>query len=127
MKRITAILLGAALLAASASAEEPRQSRHESGGGSYEEQNAPLRRPNSLGADWREQQEEARSGVKRGEMAPLGQVIAGIGQRSAGRPLDAGIEYEGGRPVYRVRWITDNGRRVDYIVDAATGAILSQH
>jgi uncharacterized membrane protein YkoI len=82
------------------------------------------RPPNSLGADWREQQDEARWGVRRGEMKPLGRVIEGIGRRTPGRQLDAGIEYEGGRAVYRVRWITTHGRRIDYIVDAATGAIL---
>jgi len=57
-------------------------------------------------------------------MAPLGRIIDGIGRRAPGRPLDAGIEYQDGRAVYRVRWITDRGRRIDYIVDAATGAIL---
>ena len=95
---------------------------------SYQEGYAPpARRPNSLGSGWREQQEEARSGVRQGQMAPLGNVIQGIGRRSAGRPLDAGIEYEGGRAVYRVRWLMSNGRRVDYMVDAATGRILSEH
>jgi uncharacterized membrane protein YkoI len=79
---------------------------------------------NSLGAGWRQQQDEARLGVRRGAMAPLGRIIDGIGRRAPGRPLDAGIEYQDGRAVYRVRWITDRGRRIDYIVDAATGAIL---
>ncbi len=85
------------------------------------------RPPNSLGADWREQQEEARSGVREGQWAPLGRVIAGIRGRSPGRQLDAGIEYRNGRAVYRVRWMTNRGRRIDYIVDAASGAILSEH
>jgi hypothetical protein len=80
--------------------------------------------PNSLGAGWRQQQDEARMAVRRGAIAPLGRVIEGIGRRTSGRPLDAGIEYEGGRAVYRVRWITDRGRRIDYIVDAATGVVL---
>ena len=93
----------------------------------YQPGYAPQRRPNSLGSEWREQQEEARSGVRQGQMAPLGSVIAGIGRRSAGRPLDAGIEYQGPRAVYRVRWLMNNGRRVDYLVDAATGQILSEH
>ena len=83
------------------------------------------RGPNSLGADWREQQDEARQGVRQGQFAPLGRVIQGIRARAPGRQLDAGIEYMGGRAVYRVRWMTAGGRRVDYIVDAATGAILS--
>ncbi len=93
----------------------------------YQPGYAPTRRPNSLGSEWREQQEEARLGVRQGQMAPLGSVIAGIGHRSSGRPLDAGIEYQGARPVYRVRWLMNNGRRVDYLVDAATGHILSEH
>jgi hypothetical protein len=83
------------------------------------------RGPNSLGADWRQQQDEARQGVRQGQLAPLGRVIGGIARRTPGRQLDAGIEYMGERPVYRVRWMTANGRRIDYIVDAATGAILS--
>lgn len=86
----------------------------------------PPRRTNSLGADWREQQDEARQGVRHGQLAPLGRVIQGIGRRAPGRQLDTGIEYQGERPVYRVRWVTVHGRRIDYIVDAATGTILSE-
>jgi hypothetical protein len=82
--------------------------------------------PNSLGADWRAQQDEARQGVRRGQLAPLGRVIDGIARRSPGRQLDAGLESDNGRMVYRVRWMTDRGRRIDYIVDAATGQILSE-
>ncbi len=81
---------------------------------------------NSLGADRREQQDEARQGVRHGQLAPLGRVIQGIGRRAPGRQLDTGIEYQGGRPVYRVRWVTAHGRRIDYIVDAASGAILGE-
>jgi hypothetical protein len=84
------------------------------------------RAPNSLGADWRLQQEEARSGVRQGQFAPLGRVIAEIGRRAPGRQLDAGIEYDGGRAVYRVRWITLRGRRMDFLVDAASGAIIGE-
>ena len=41
-----------------------------------------------------------------------------------GRMLDAGVENYDGREVYRVRWATGDGRRVDYLVDAQTGAIV---
>ena len=85
------------------------------------------RGPNSLGPDRREQQEEARFGVNQGRLAPLGRVIDSIGRRSPGRQLDSGIEYSGGRAVYRVRWMTNDGRRIDYLVDAATGTIMSEH
>lgn len=87
---------------------------------------APPRRSNSLGADWRPQQEEARSGVRQGQFAPLSRVIEGLQRRTPGRQLDTGIEYDSGRPVYRVRWLTSHGRRVDFLVDAATGNILGE-
>ncbi len=84
------------------------------------------RTPNSLGAGWRQQQDEARDRVRRGELRSLPNVIDGIRRRQPGRQLDAGIEAWGdGRPTYRVRWAAANGRRIDYIVDARTGAILA--
>jgi uncharacterized membrane protein YkoI len=58
-------------------------------------------------------------------MASLGWVIESIQHRSPGRQLDAYMDYVDGRPVYRVRWLTVHGRRMDYLVDAMTGAILS--
>jgi hypothetical protein len=81
--------------------------------------------PNSLGADWRLQQDEVRQGVTDRRLMPLGQVIEQLSQRMGGRQLDAGLEYQGGRPIYRVRWITRDGRRVDMLIDATTGAVLS--
>jgi hypothetical protein len=85
----------------------------------------PTRHPNSLGADWRLQQDEARQGVRQHRIMPLGRVIEQINTRSPGRQLDVGLEYQGDKPIYRVRWMTRDGRRVDYLIDAATGAILS--
>lgn len=79
----------------------------------------------SLGADYGLQQDEARTGVKQGRYLPLSKIIAEIERRSPGRELDAGLEQSGSRAVYRVRWATKDGRRIDYIVDAQTGAILS--
>ena len=86
---------------------------------------APQPRPNSLGADWRLQQDEARQGVRNHQLMPLGHVIEQVRARHPGRQLDAGLEYQGDRPIYRVRWMTNDGRRIDYLIDAATGAILS--
>ena len=83
--------------------------------------------PNSLGADWRLQQDEARQGVRDHHLMPLGRVIEQVRVRTPGRQLDAGLEYQGERPIYRVRWMSKDGRRIDYLIDAATGAILSGH
>ncbi|HEX7759501.1 MAG TPA: PepSY domain-containing protein [Caulobacteraceae bacterium] len=83
------------------------------------------RGPDSLGADWRQQQDEARAGVQQRRLIPLNQVIEQIRRGHPGRALDAGAESMGDRPVYRVRWITTDGRRIDFIIDATSGAILS--
>ncbi|MDP9102841.1 MAG: PepSY domain-containing protein [Pseudomonadota bacterium] len=80
----------------------------------------------SLGADWRQQQGEARQKVKDGSHVPLEKVVEEVRRRTPGRLLDAGIETGGdGRAVYRVRWAAQDGRRIDFLVDAATGSILS--
>lgn len=83
--------------------------------------------PNSLGAGWRQQQDEARQGVRQRRIVPLESVLGQIRAREPGRQLDAGLEYQGDRAIYRVRWMTADGRRVDYMIDAATGAILNGH
>ena len=89
----------------------------------------PYQQPNrdtpAFGGEWREQQDFLRQGVRQGQLAPLGRVIANIREHTPGRQLDAGLEQMGPRLVYRVRWMTAQGRRVDYIVDAASGAIVS--
>jgi len=79
----------------------------------------------SLGSGWRQQQDQAREGVRQGRLMPLPMVIAQISRRYPGRALDAGLETFAGRSVYRVRWATQDGRRIDFIVDAMTGQILS--
>jgi len=87
----------------------------------------PRGRVNSLGEGWSEQQNAAREGVRSGQLRPMTGVLSELRRRQPGRPLDAGIEQmEDGRPVYRVRWAAANGRRIDYIVDARTGAILAE-
>lgn len=109
MKPIRALLVAIAIVSAlpvAASAQRGRDDR---------------RGPDSLGADWRAQQDQARGGVQSGRLVPLSKVIEMISRRTPGRVLDAGLE---GRN-YRVRWATTDGRRIDFIVDAETGQILS--
>jgi uncharacterized membrane protein YkoI len=88
---------------------------------------APAPRGDSLGADWREQQNEARQKVKEGRHVSLDRVIATIRARTPGRQLDTGLEQgPDGRTVYRVRWAAANGRRIDFLVDAQSGAIVGE-
>ena len=79
----------------------------------------------SLGAGWGPQQDEVRQGVRQRRFVPLNQAIQSIRRRGPGHELDAGLEQWGGRPAYRVRWAGPDGRRIDYMVDAQSGAILS--
>ncbi len=83
------------------------------------------REPDCLGADWRQQQGEARAKVRSGHLAPLERVVSEIRHRRPGRLLDACLETDpDGRTIYRVRWAALDGRRVDFRVDAASGAVL---
>ena len=69
--------------------------------------------------------DEARQDVREGRRIPLVEIAARIERRTPGRMLNAFPETgAGGRPLYRVRWQADSGERIDFIVDAETGAIL---
>jgi len=78
-----------------------------------------------FGGDWRAQQDEVRRAVRDGRHVPLSQAIAAVRLRTPGHVLDAGMEPgPEGRTLYRLRWATNDGRRIDYLVDAATGAVV---
>ena len=68
---------------------------------------------------------QAPPGAYTGHAAPLSGVIETLRRRTPGRELDAAVDFVDGRPVYRVEWLTARGRRMDYLVDAESGAILS--
>ncbi len=81
----------------------------------------------SLGENWGPQQDQVRDRVRSGRAIPLSQATAAVAKRVPGRLLDAGLEAgENGREVYRIRWAAADGRRLDVIVDAATGAVLHE-
>lgn len=70
-------------------------------------------------------QDAAREGVRERQLVPMNRVISSLRQRNSGRLLDADLQRQRGGPVYAVRWLTDDGRRIDYVVDARTGDVLS--
>jgi uncharacterized membrane protein YkoI len=62
-----------------------------------------------------------------GRTVPLDGVVGQLRRRyPSGRLLDAEMQDQGGRPVYHVHWATGDGRRIDYLVDAQTGAIIGE-
>ncbi|HBB56187.1 MAG TPA: hypothetical protein DCZ49_08390 [Hyphomonadaceae bacterium] len=60
------------------------------------------------------------------EVLPLRTIIQRVNARAPGRMLDADLNSQGNRPVYRIRWLTEDGRRIDFQVDARSGQVLSQ-
>jgi len=118
-------VLAASLLAAGYGAAQPRNQHAPPNQPAPPPASSNPPRPNSLGADWGLQQDEVYKGVRAHQLMPLGRVIERIRARHPGRQLDAGLENQGGRPIYRVRWMTRDGRRIDYLIDAVTGTILS--
>jgi len=115
----------------------PAQAYRGSRGRDYEPAPAPYEpplapgyyraRPDSLGAQWAQQQDQARMGVLQGRIMPLSRVVQNLERLRPGRVLDAGLEAgPDGRPTYRVRWAATGGRRIDFIVDAETGAVIGR-
>jgi uncharacterized membrane protein YkoI len=69
-------------------------------------------------------QDHAREAVREGRVLPLGQVLARVQQRVPGRLLDANLVERGGRPVYIIKMITNDGNVAIVSADAVNGNIL---
>ena len=86
---------------------------------------APPRARQAPGPEYTDEQDEARRGVRSGQIRPMGEIVSRIERTRPGRMLDANLEPgPNGRPAYRVIWGAADGRRIDYLIDAQTGAIL---
>ena len=106
----------------------PQEGRWGGGGGRYAAgpEGGPVyaEPPRGRGPEvYRGEQDDARNGV-RGGWKSMGEVVGQL-QRRGGRMLDAGLtQGPDGRPAYRVIWASPEGRRIDYLIDAQSGAIL---
>lgn len=77
------------------------------------------------GGGWRGREARGAQASREPRRMPLQRVLRSIESRTPGRLLDASVQDLGGRDVYRVRWASDDGRRLDFVVDASSGQILS--
>lgn len=59
-----------------------------------------------------------------GKVEPLGTVLKRIEERYPGRALDAQLLERNDPPVYRVKWLGDDGKVREVTADARTGRIL---
>jgi hypothetical protein len=71
---------------------------------------------------------EASDAVRQGQHIPLRQVIRQIEAREGGKLLDAQLVSRGPgqSAVYEVQWLSAVGQRIDFVIDAETGAILAR-
>lgn len=67
---------------------------------------------------------EAARVVAQADAVPLGQVLRAIAARFPGRALAAEQGEQNGRPVYRIKWLGDDGKVRDIVADARSGEIL---
>jgi len=68
---------------------------------------------------------EAAHVVAQADAVPLGQVLRAIADRFPGRALDAQRAEQGGRQVYRIKWLGNDGKVREILADARSGDILS--
>lgn len=58
------------------------------------------------------------------QILPLSEVLRSLRRTQPGQHLDSNLIERGNRVFYRVKWLSPEGRRIDFIVDAYTGVIL---
>lgn len=79
----------------------------------------------SFEPSWRPAQlapDRPREAVRGGRQVSLEQVVANLRREHGGRMVDA--DQYGDPPIYRIIWLTEDGRRLVIEVDARTGRIL---
>jgi uncharacterized membrane protein YkoI len=71
------------------------------------------------------EQDRARAAVDAGEVKPLGQILRSVRQQyKKAQVLDSQLFDQGGRWIYRIRLLTQDGKVLDIGVDGETGQIM---
>ena len=70
---------------------------------------------------------DARNARQSGQIIPLRNIIRQLKQRYGGSYLNAELMSRGGgQSEYHIDWVTDDGRKMRFVVDAQNGRILRQ-
>ena len=69
--------------------------------------------------------QRAREALERGEVLPLGEILAIVEEQVDGRVIEVEFEQEAGQYVYEFELLTPDGRLLEARADAVTGRILS--
>jgi len=67
----------------------------------------------------------AREALERGEVMPLGQILAQVEAEIDARVIEVEFEQEDGRYIYEFELISPDGRLMEARADAVTGRMLS--
>lgn len=76
------------------------------------------------GAADRSAHDRARDAVARHAARPLSEILPEIERRYRARMVEVELEDEDGRLAYEIKLVTDTGRLIEVVVDAATGAVV---
>ncbi|KCZ51176.1 PepSY domain-containing protein [Hyphomonas pacifica] len=84
--------------------------------------------PPAMAQDWKNSWSpgQARDSVREGKTVPLSQIFQSLKRQYGGYQLGADLFDRGGNPQYRIDWMTGDGRKMRFIVDARTGRILDR-
>lgn len=69
--------------------------------------------------------DEARDARNKGDTKPLNEIFRQLKRDFGGYQVDANLFNRKDSQVYVIDWVTENGRRMQFTVDAKTGRILS--
>jgi hypothetical protein len=71
--------------------------------------------------------DRARDGVRSGQLLPLEVVLSNVARQYPGHHLNVdGPFARNGRWIYRIKWLTPDGRVMIIFADAETGQVLGQ-
>jgi uncharacterized membrane protein YkoI len=73
---------------------------------------------------YRHDHDRARAALERGEVRPIGEILASAAAAVPGEVVEVELERERGRWVYELKVITPDGHMLEMLMDAATATVV---
>ena len=64
--------------------------------------------------------------MREGKTVPLSQIFQNLKRQYGGYQLNADLFDNGGNPRYKIDWMTGDGRKMRFTVDARSGRVLDR-
>jgi uncharacterized membrane protein YkoI len=68
--------------------------------------------------------DRARAALERGEVRPIGEILASAAAKVPGEVVEVELEREHGHWVYELKIIGPDGRMLEVLMDAATATVI---